>query len=390
LVDAQSSQRPVRLYLAVVFWGEEYRRYFLDYCLASLMATGNIPAIANKSQARLLIATTSEDWRAMQSEPIFQAAMALIPIEHVPHEVSGPVPNNEKMAVMSRAHRTLAQQMFEARAHGAFIYPDMIAATNFVGKLDEFARKGIKAVLYMNVRFANEGVLDELQQIGAARRGQPLTIAAPDLVRLTIRHMHSEMARSEFDKSYPDYGSAAFFWTVLPGEDLLFHCGSWIPMLIDYGAIRNHDVSTFDASTVDGDYLAKNFSDVNDVYASRDSDELFMISFTPETRLHYPLDPYPLYRLNWMRSLLKIFMANRYLYGQGILDPIKKELFRLPIRMRGGHSSEQQWRNAEDRAARIVRKIEQRDMSAIDGILNAFLRSLRGIYRGIAYALGWR
>ena len=30
----------MRLYLGLTFWGEEYRRYFVDFCLASLLAPG--------------------------------------------------------------------------------------------------------------------------------------------------------------------------------------------------------------------------------------------------------------------------------------------------------------------------------------------------------------
>lgn len=389
-MNSRPDAGPVRLYLSVVFWGEEYRRYFLDYCLASLMAEGNIPAIKDKPNAKLLIATTAEDWRLLQTEIIFQAARALIAIEHILHEVPERILISEKMAVMSRAHKLLAQRMFEERAHGVFIYPDMIAATNFIGKLDELARRGFKAVLYMNVRFANEGILDELRTTGQAQCGQPLSIAAPELVQLTIRHMHSEMARSEFVKQYRDYGTASFFWMVSPGADLLFHCGSWVPMLMDYSAIEQHDITTFDEWTVDGDYVAKNVSKIEDVYALRSSDELFMISFTPESRLSYSLEPYSPYKLRWTRNALKVFMANQYLYGQGILDPIKKELFRLPIRLRGGQATEQRWHNAEARAARIIRRIEQRDLSIFERLVNTVLRSLRGLYRGTALALGRR
>jgi hypothetical protein len=378
-MSANAQENAIRLYLSVVFWGEEYRRYFLDYSLASLMAEGNIPAITDKANARLLIATTEEDWQAIQSEPIFKAAEALIAIEHVPHEVPANVPTSEKMAVMSQAHRKLARRMFEDRAHGSFIYPDMVVATNFLSKLEELARKGRKAVLYMNVRFANEKMLHALQARGIAKHGAPLTIKAPELVRLTIENMHSEMARGGFDSNGYDYGCASFFWVVTPGKDLVFHCGSWVPMLIDYRAIKGHDLRTFDLSTIDGDYVARNFP-LDEVYASRSSDELFMISFTPESRLHYSLKPYVPYRFAWLRNLLKIYRAHRYLYEQGILDPIKKEIIRLPIRLRGGNVSEEEWQRVEAKSAAVMRRIERSDFSLNDRMLNLLIDVLRRFY----------
>jgi hypothetical protein len=383
------SANSIRLYLSVVFWGEEYRRYFLDYSLASLMAEGNIPAISNKANARLLIATTDEDWLALQDEPIFKEVKALIAIEHVPHEVPANVPTSEKMAVMSCAHRKLAERMFEDRAHGSFIYPDMVVATNFLSKLEELTRNGAKAVLYMNVRFANENMLSALKRRGFAKRGLPLTIEAPELVRLTIANMHSEMARSGFENDSYDYGCASFFWVVTPGKDLVFHCGSWVPMLIDYRAVEAHDLSTFDLSTIDGDYVARNFP-LDKVYASRSSDELFMISFTPESRLHYSLEPYLPYRFAWLRRLLKTYAAHRYLYEHGILDPIKREIIRLPIRLRGGEASDAEWRRVEAQSAAIMRKIEQSELSLAERIANLLLDSLRGFYRLTNLALARR
>ncbi|HUD88234.1 MAG TPA: hypothetical protein VMR17_17470, partial [Xanthobacteraceae bacterium] len=127
MADAPGANR-LRTYIAVTFWGEEYRRYFLDYCLASLMAPDNIPAIENKRDARLLIATRQDDWDALQQEPIFIAASRHIAIEHVLHEAPLKVPYNKKMMIMSQGHKLLAQKMFADRAHGVMVYPDVIFA----------------------------------------------------------------------------------------------------------------------------------------------------------------------------------------------------------------------------------------------------------------------
>lgn len=371
--------RLIRLYFAVVFWGEEYRRYFLDYCLASLMASGNFPAITDKANARLLIATPDADWQAMQAEPIFQAAQQVIAIEQLPFEVPDAVPREEKMAMASRAHKALAQRMFEDGAHGCFLYPDIVIAINFVRKLDELARRGIKAVLYMNMRFANERTLDALHVSGVVRSGQPLEVAPEALVRMIVANMHSEMARTEFDGVANDYGAHSFFWRV-SGDNLVYHFGSWAPVLIDYGSIKQHDASTFDTWTIDGDYVAKNFPNPDDVYASMHSDEMFFTSFTPESQVHYSLAPYPPYRWRWLRELLKTYMAHNYLYGH-VLDPVKKRLIRRPVRLRGGEASEAEWRAVEARAAAVIRRIERTSPSLADQILTLLLDGLRGLMR---------
>jgi hypothetical protein len=357
--ESRQASRIMRTYLAVTFWGEEYRRYFLDFCLASLLAPGNIPALTDKTAARLLIATNDRDWAALQSEPTFVAAKKLIAIEQVPFENAAYFSAHEKMLVMSEAHRRLARRMFEDRAHGIFIYPDMIAATGFIGKLEELSRNGAAVVMFMNVRFANEGLISEIKEQGLVRPGEPMAMSSNELVRLTLRHMHSEMIRSGFDNDYADYGCSSYFWPVATGEDLLFHCGSWIPSLIDYGCIDKHDDSTFQSCTLDGDYVAKNLTNSGNVHFVRDTTELFMISFTPEATVHYSLAPRLRYRIPAFRTALKVREAHSFLYRQAPMDWLVREQFHLPVRFCGGTASQSQWRRVEGHAAGIVARIAQ-------------------------------
>lgn len=361
-----------RLHIAVTFWGEEYRRFFLDFCLASLLAPGNIPALAGNPGARLLIATSHADWEALQAEPTFRAAKALIAVEHVSHEVpAGPLSRPQVMQTMSVGHRLLAQRMFEARAHGVFVYPDMILADAAIARLLALGRSGVKLVMCLAVRFANEGLVDELRSLNLLAPGLPLAIDAEALARLSIRHMHSETRRSEFDRDAYDYGSSAFFWTVTPGEDLLFHTGNWAPLLIDYGSLPEHDASALERWTLDGDYIHSNFPDPNDIHVVQDTRELFVSGFTFESQTHASLKPFILYRIGWLRRALKIRLAHQFLFTRGILDPVKKEFFRRPIRMRGGRSSEAAWRHAEARAATVVERIGDERPSLAGAFVNS-------------------
>jgi hypothetical protein len=107
---------------------------------------------------------------------------------------------------------------------------------------------------------------------------------------------------------------------------------------------------------LDGDYVTKNFPNEKEILYVRDTDELFMISFTPEAREHYALAPLALYRIPFLRVGLKIVGAHHFLYAQ---TPawLKEDQFRRPVRFRGGSSTEQQWRDIETHAARIVSRM---------------------------------
>jgi hypothetical protein len=341
----------MRLYLGLTFWGEEYRRYFVDFCLASLLAPGNIPAIRDKSSARLLLATTDGDWAELQTEPLFLVAKTLIPVEHVPF-ASG-ANWDARMGSMSEGHRLLAQRMFADRAQGVFLHPDMVASTGYLESLQRLWGRGFAAIMFMAVRFTNEGALNEINASRNVPATTPLSFSPNELVRLILRHMHSEMQRGEFDKPFYDYGCSFYFWKVGRGADLVLHCGSWVPALMDYARLAVHDDSSLETDTLDGDYVNKNFSDERDFYYSHDTDELLFISFTPESSQHYSLAPLALYRLSYLRSRLKIVGAHNFLYAQAP-DWLKEKQFRLPVRFHGGDSTEEQWRAAEARSAGII------------------------------------
>jgi hypothetical protein len=359
--SAAACEVPLRTYIAVVFWGEEFRRYFLDYCLASLMSPGNIPAIQNKSSARLLIATRSDDWEAMQSEPIFIAAKKHIAVEHVPHEAPLKVPPDKKMWIMSQGHKLVTRRLFEDRAHCVMAYPDAVFADGAIGRIEQLALQGYKVVLCIAVRFSNEGLSDELKRSGLVKRGVPIDIGTKDLVRLTIKHLHSEAVRLDFESDLDDQGACSFFWVVSPGQDLLFHCVNWAPVLIDYSALSDHDDSTFDNWTFDGDYVARNFSNVNDVYVVRNTSELFLTSFTPESKVSYPLVRLFPYRFAALRRILKIARAHANAKRLNTFDALKKQCFRIPIRVQGGDAQELAWREAEQRAGKVVARILEPD-----------------------------
>ena len=61
----------------------------------------------------------------------------------------------------------------------------------------------------------------------------------------------------------------------------MLHSLSWAPLLLDYGAVGDHDTSTFDQWTLDGDYLFNNSGNMKKIHVVQDSDEIFLASWGP-------------------------------------------------------------------------------------------------------------
>ncbi|HEY3198788.1 MAG TPA: hypothetical protein VGJ57_12330 [Nitrospirales bacterium] len=324
---ASNTLRP--FYFTVIFWGDAHRRYFLDLLLASLLSPNNIPVLNPARKSKFLIVTTRSDWDALQSEPLFQQMTRYL--EPVWFEMPFPQPDDLKMLVMSRGHKQVTMRAFADRAYGIFVTPDLVLSDGSVAAMQRLAEAGRKVVLSVAIRFAQETLLQELERQGYLKSGQSLVLPARDLMRIALQHLHTETLRYEFDAPYFADLPISVYWWVPEGHGMIIYSFSWAPLLVDYAALRDHDASTFDEWTMDGDYIHRNFPDPDDVYVCRDSDELVLVSFTKEADLHFDLTVDP--RRRWWNRFAVSAKAQRIwdLRDSPIMDPLKRSIFQQPV-----------------------------------------------------------
>ncbi|MDR4493608.1 MAG: hypothetical protein AB7P17_12765 [Nitrospirales bacterium] len=320
-------------YLGVVFWGTEFRNDFLDFCLSSLLAPGNIPAITEKADCRFLFCTTRADWEAMQNQPSFHLLGQHL--QPVWLELSPVDPQETKMQMMSRGHRMIADVMYRRKVWGTYVYPDTVFADGVLSRLQELGLQGKKIVLAHCPRFANQGFLHALRTAGLIQSGLPLSLSGGRLMTMAMPHMHSETRSYQWDAPYFRAEFPALIWWPVSGGGLLCHTTAWAPLLIDYGRIERHDTWTLENWTIDGDYVFRNIHSLDEVHAETDPDAMTLISFTDETRHSYlPLLPRPVVRLpglgTWYRKL-----CLRNLLHSAEIDPLKRKLFLVPIYVPG-------------------------------------------------------
>ncbi len=316
-------------YFTVIFWGETHRRYFLDLLLASLLSPNNIPALNPARKSKFLIVTTRADWDALHSEPLFQEMKRYV--EPVWFEMPFPRGDDLKMLVMSKGHKQVTMRAFADRAYGIFVTPDLVLSDGSVAAMQRLAEAGRKVVLSVAIRFAQETLIPELERGGYLKSGQPLVLPARDLMRMALQHLHTETLRYEFDAPYFADLPISVYWQVPDGHGLIIYSFSWAPLLVDYAALGDHDASTFDEWTLDGDYIHRNFPDPNDVYVSRDSDELVLVSFTREADLHFDLNVDPKKRWRNHFAVPAKVQRIRELKDSSIMDPLKRSIFPQPV-----------------------------------------------------------
>jgi hypothetical protein len=340
-------------YFVVVLWGARFRNYFLEYCLASLLSSGNIPALKTATRSKFLIATRPEDWAAMSATRIFDELKRYVDPVFV--EIPPCPPGRTGYQHMGIGHSLACDMAHRDKAYATVVTPDSMLSDGSVARLAELAREGSELVLAAALRFGEGPFLANLDKLGVlpsvsrATTGTALTISGRQMAFAAVNGLHPETLAYEWDAPGLLLVLPAAWWRV-PGENgILVHCMSWAPVLLDFGAIGgDHDISTFEQWTLDGDYLYNNSKTLKHIHVVQDSDEVFLASWGPvEER------PIAKHHISLAGGLVAKaqFGAN---YKNAFFDPLKRQMFFLPVRWHG-EPLNAKWAAVDNRAAREIR-----------------------------------
>ena len=323
-------------YFFVVVWGKQFRDYLIHYCIPSLLAPNNIPALINNQRNKLLICTTKEDWQVLISTPIISELQTYI--EPIFLEISYPPEDATGCQHMGIGHKIATEMCFKDKAYGIALTPDLLISNGTLAAIQKHAIAGTQIVLCAAIRFAEEPFFKGLQDMGIRNTNskessqKPLIASSRQLVQLSLQSFHSETESYDFESHYFGVTRPVALWRLPDRRGLLIHSLSWCPILIDYGSIKQHDTTTLDNWTMDGDYIHKNFKDSNHIYLCQDSDEIMMISWSPLEYESVKIKPGIIRRQ--LKSLCPII--NRYFLHETLrnplFDPLKLKLFHLPVR----------------------------------------------------------
>jgi hypothetical protein len=349
--------------LMVPFWGERYRNCFVDLSLPSLLAPNNLALLRATDGHGLLIATTREDWRAIEHLPIMQrvrqhAAPHWIEIENPLAGASDPY-----AATIKHQHYCL-KKLFEAayarRGYGVQLYPDVIYSDGMIASVIKRARAGQHVVIGVAMRQVEEDALEHLRGKGYLPKNARLSLSAGamgipqrEMAQITAAHLHPEMDLYDHGKRAPPFVSPFHYWRVPGGRGIILHT-FFAPMLplIDFAVVPPNHAECLDACDIAKDYVSNNFTDWSRIDVVQDSDEWACISLTPRasnlsaayTAAHAPRWWSQLRRLSNLRESMRAYTGS---------DMVRRELFRLPIRWHKG-DLDQVWSSEEQRIERLI------------------------------------
>jgi hypothetical protein len=359
-MDDATARRP--FCFMVQFWGQQYRDYFVDLCLPSLLAPGNLPLLRAADGHRFLIATPRDDWDRIEHLPV----MARLRQHATPTHIDIPPPVDNGYASILR-HQTLSlKRLFEAayaqRAFGCAVWPDTILSDGMVASLLRSVDAGHHLVMQPTIRLAEEGVLGDLKTMGLLPQGSALSLTGEALVvpprvvaDLSTRHLHPEVQIFEEGHPCQPLHPPYRFWRVPGRRGIVLHVFFATPVLMDFAAVPPDHAECLDHADWESVYVGRNFSRCGGLHVIRDSDECGILSITPTKVDRSTVEPSRRFGARWMPTgaLLCNLRESIAVYTRDRRDAARRDLFRVSVRWHAD-DVDAVWVREEARIARLI------------------------------------
>jgi hypothetical protein len=359
------------VYLTCPVWAPTYVQRFAEWCLASLLAPGNLPALGGRPCV-FLCATRREDWAGILAHPLVRQAQGFAEFRPVFFEGTN-LPQETGTMTFARSQRMMFDIAHAAGAATIVFCADRIWADGDLSRLVAMAgAPPLRMVLAPGFRMNMEAVLPNLALGGA------LSLSNRRLAALTMEFMHGSYR--VYDADAPMCGDDMMgyvFWRAAP-DGAVWHTLNWEPVLIDFSHPWPHDARCLLDWPIDGPYAWWNCWKPEHWRGVTDSDEHVFTSPTPE----WPMQP----------SSLSISVAEAFqrIRGHREADPLRQACTALSYRMHGSPIVDEGWAVANERAAVCERdsrvEIRERWSTTQEAMPYRFVAS--GPYRDVVMVHG--
>ena len=185
---------------ATVVWGDNYCRHFLECCIPSLLAPGNIPFLAGRERILFIIYSTQKDIEAIDFAPQFKALQkyAEIMFVEIPAHLIDLTTHKDfpkatqytnTLQLLSAQHYISTILARNCTAGALYVPPDWIYSDNCLRAAHEMIRGGKEIFVAPILLAGTEGITQALKP--AREEGGEVSVAARDLCELAVSHLHS-------------------------------------------------------------------------------------------------------------------------------------------------------------------------------------------------------
>jgi hypothetical protein len=247
--NAQSpSERAAKqITLLLPVWGYQFVGRFLEFCLPTLLAPNNIPAIAQALPCRFILLSSTTDKAVIQSHPAWQALERLCRAEI--QSIDDLITQANHTATITLAFERALRQSANALRDTCFIFlmSDYLVADGSLKTVLETVQKGAGAVLAGNFQIIAEDVVPLLRR-QVDRAAQEIVLQPRELLQWSLAHLHPATIANivNFGLTHNAYANR-LFWRVdensLIGRFYLMHPIAIHPEVADFAVEASWDYS---------------------------------------------------------------------------------------------------------------------------------------------------
>jgi hypothetical protein len=301
---------------------------FLEANLPTMLAPGNVPALAAGVDCEYLIYTTAKDAAELERDPAFQRLATLLPVT-----VKRFTPSKTKHPITLH-HAIWRQATDHARRRDALILlmpPDVAWADGSFARLRAAIEAGKRAMFMAYPRVVSETIVPTIAKQFPRGTDQSVVISARDLMALAITHIHPLMAAYDrFSTQFPMHPEM-ILWPVENDGFLL--------------RLLARELFCFEPGhyPLNSQSLLAWLPPEQEIQVFRDSRELLGVSFTPLWK-----------DMEWYlrRSRLDPLFTGRWWLTYD--SPANDHISSVNLRFACGNEEEARWRSVELQAQSLV------------------------------------
>lgn len=256
-------------------WGDGHIKLFLEIGLPSLLASGNLPALAKRGRVKYFIYLKTNDAESFQRAAILCELKKIVDVSFI---VFDDYFSNHHSA-MSWCHKQGFNEAVERGSYAVFIPPDCIWSNQAMSSMCDIVERGYKIIHMSGIRLASE-----LFSLALKPYQGRVDFTPRELVKLALPYLHPITCSHFFDEKEGGLMPANLFWTV-DETGILARCFHLHPLLV-LGVSKGSDFQ----STIDDDLALVVDSSEEEEYIVADSDEL--VAFEISSLSHQVLAAY--------------------------------------------------------------------------------------------------
>ena len=180
-----------RCVIVTVLWGDWHRGMYLGLNLPTMLAPGNLPALAAGVDCEYLIYTTRQDADQIMQSRVFGRLHSLMPVSI---KLLKPSKTQNPVVLQTEIWQAATRHSRRRKAFVLFMPPDVAWADGSLARLRATIDAGRQAIFMTYPRVVSETIVTALAERFPRGADEAMSIPANDMMELTISHIHPLMA----------------------------------------------------------------------------------------------------------------------------------------------------------------------------------------------------